>query len=91
MEKNSPENIIYNLQGQIQSLADLVISLALRIDPDALRDQLQRIEECKQSASDEKRNAYARGYSVIENQILASLASLECFEKTSQDDDPGLH
>lgn len=91
MEKNSPEKIIYNLQGQIQSLADLIIALALKTDPDVLKGHLKRIEECKKSVSDENRDAYVRGYSVIERPIVVSLTSLECSEKTSQESDSGLH
>lgn len=85
------EKIIYQLQGQIESISEIVTALALRNDPEVLRDQLERIKERKAQVFDENGDAYTKGYVAIENQLVVSLALLEGYQKSIQAGDPGAH
>jgi hypothetical protein len=91
MSEKDVEKLIYNLQGKIDAIGEIVVDLAFRNDPDVLIAQLERIEEYKKQVLDENKDAHRRGYIAIENQLVVSLALLEGYQKSIQAGDSGTH
>lgn len=89
--KENAENIIQFILGKLHSLTELAVSQAAAADISFLIAALERTEEYKKEAQDEKTGAYARGYISIETPLRIALAAREFVEEKSPTDDSGYH